>query len=76
MYATVMVGIGPKRLAKRDLSRREGQQKIKAAAGIDRHIGVRQARGPATAIGYQLKGWRRAGLCLPGDNFWITSLRP
>ena len=34
MYATVMVGIGPKRLAKRDLSRREGQQKIKAAAGL------------------------------------------
>jgi hypothetical protein len=34
MYATVMVGIGSKRLAKRDLSRREGQQKIKAAAGL------------------------------------------
>jgi len=34
MYATVMVGIGPKRLAKRDLSRREGKQKIKAAAGL------------------------------------------
>jgi hypothetical protein len=34
MFATVMVGIGSKRLAKRDLSRREGQQKSAAAAGL------------------------------------------
>jgi hypothetical protein len=37
MYATVMVGIGTERLAKRDFLRREGLQKMKAAAGL---IGV------------------------------------
>ena len=37
MYATVMVGIGAKRLANRDLPQRESLQKIKAAAGL---IGV------------------------------------
>jgi hypothetical protein len=31
LYSTVMIGIGPKRLAKRDLGRREGAAKTKVA---------------------------------------------
>ena len=65
MYATVMVVIGAKRLAKRDLPQRKSLQRMKAAAGLIGVLADATHRGnyvPSTATETSKRG---AGIRLP-----------